>query len=292
MVIAVVVAFLNEQEHLPRLLASIARQTRPPDELLLVDDGSTDASPDLAANFADELPYVRLLTRPRQPPQRDRLAQAAELLAFQWAVERLTAPYDVVGKLDADIELTPDVFAMVERELEADPRLGLTGPYLSVVGPDGRPQREHCPPDHIRGATKFYRRRCYEDISPIAPRLGWDTLDEVKARMHGWGTASFEMPHGDPLHLRPTGLHDGVLRSYRRRGLAAYLYGAHPLHVILGAARRLREPPFGIAAVNYLLGWSGAMIRRPPRADDEVRAFIRDEQLGRMSDLVLRRRAR
>jgi len=291
MLIAVVVAFLNEQEYLPRLLASIARQTRPPDELLLVDDGSTDASPELAATFAHDLPYARFLTRPTRPPQRDRLAQAYELLAFQWATEHLIVPYDVIGKLDADIELTPEVFAAVEGHLEADPRLGLTGPYLSVVGPDGRPHREHCPPNHIRGATKFYRRRCYEDISPIAARLGWDTLDEVKARMHGWRTASFAMPDGDPLHLRPTGVHDGMLRSYRRRGLAAYLYGAHPLHVLLGAARRLREPPVGLAAGNYLLGWSGATLRRAPRADDEVRAFIRDEQLGRLRDLVLRRRA-
>lgn len=292
MVIAAVVAFLNEQEHLPRLLDSIARQTRPPDELLLVDDGSTDASPELAASFAQALPHVRLLRRPPRPPQRDRLAQASELLAFQWAIEQLRVPYDVVGKLDADIELTPEVFAAVEREFAADPRLGLTGPYLSVVGPDGRPQREHTPPDHIRGATKFYRRRCYEDISPIEARLGWDTLDEVKARMHGWRTASFAMPDGDPLHLRPTGMHDGVLRSYRRRGFAAYLYGAHPLHVFLGAARRLRDRPVGLAAANYLLGWSGATLRRAPRADDEVRAFIRGEQLGRVRDLLLRRRVR
>lgn len=287
MVIAIVVAFLNEQEHLPRLLASIARQTRPPDELLLVNDGSTDASPELAATFVHDLPYARLLTRPARPPQRDRLAQASELLAFQWAAEHLTVPYDVIAKLDADIELTPEVFAAMERELEADPRLGLAGPYLGVVGPDGRAHREHCPPDHIRGATKFYRRRCYEDISPIAARLGWDTLDEVKARMHGWRTASFAMPDGDPLHLRPTGVHDGVLRSYRRRGLAAYSYGAHPLHVLLGTVRRLREPPVGLAALNYLVGWSGAALRRAPRSDDEVRAFIRDEQLGRLRDLVL-----
>ena len=44
MVLAVVVSFLNESKYLPTLLDSIQAQSRPPDELVLVDDGSTDGS--------------------------------------------------------------------------------------------------------------------------------------------------------------------------------------------------------------------------------------------------------
>jgi hypothetical protein len=48
-----------------------------------------------------------LLRRPARPPQRDRLATAAELRSFQWALDQLDEEWDVVAKLDADIELTP-----------------------------------------------------------------------------------------------------------------------------------------------------------------------------------------
>ena len=68
MKLAVIVSFLNEERYLPTLLASIERQTRPPDELLLVDDGSSDGSHALAAGFAERHEYARALRRPPQPP--------------------------------------------------------------------------------------------------------------------------------------------------------------------------------------------------------------------------------
>ena len=111
----------------------------------------------------------------------------------------------------------------------------------------GRGWRSHPLPGprwHVRGATKFYRRECYEQIQPIPAHLGWDMIDEVKARRAGWRTESFELPGGDTLHLRPTGRHDGQLRAYRRWGACAWGYGAHPAFVLLGAIKRLPRRPF------------------------------------------------
>ena len=42
--ISIVIRALNEAAHLPRLFDGIARQTRKPDEIVLVDSGSTDDS--------------------------------------------------------------------------------------------------------------------------------------------------------------------------------------------------------------------------------------------------------
>jgi biofilm PGA synthesis N-glycosyltransferase PgaC len=283
-----IAAFLNEAEHLPTFLDSIAGQERAPDLLILIDDGSSDASPQIAEQFASVHPHVRLLRRPARAPQRDRLAAAPELRAFQWGIGETSLWWDVVVKLDADLRLSSDLFQTLEQAFLATPKLGIAGAYLSTIDRDtGLSTRERCHHLHVRGATKFYRRACYEQIMPIAPILGWDTIDEIAARSRGWLTASVSCPQGDPIHLRPTGAADGILRAHYRWGACAYAIGQHPLWVLLSAGRRLAERPRALAACAFLAGWLTAACRRQARAEAQVRAYGRQEQLA-----IIRERTR
>jgi poly-beta-1,6-N-acetyl-D-glucosamine synthase len=284
-----IVSFLNEARHLPTFLGSMAGQVRPPDLLVLIDDGSSDDSPAIVRRFAAGAgPNVSVLTRPARPPARDRLAQAAELRSFHWGLEQTPASWHVVVKMDADLKLSPDLFATIERAFLERPRLGVAGTYLSVVDErDGTCRRERCPPHHVRGPTKFYRRECFEQISPIPAVLGWDTIDEITARMKGWEATSLACPAGDTVHLRPTGSADGSLRAQYRWGMCAYGIGQHPLWVLLSAGRRLGERPRLLGAAAFLAGWAAAGLRRRERAEPRVRAHGRAEQVA-----VLRHRAR
>ncbi len=283
--LAVIACFLNEEAYLPTFLESLAAQERDPDRMLLVDDGSADASLEIAREYERRHASVRVLSRPRRPRERDRLAMAAELDAFCWAVEQLDVGWDVVAKLDADLRLTPATFAELERLFEDDPGLGVAGALQSIVA-GGLLVRERCPPGHVRGSTKFYRRACFEQIYPLAVRLGWDTTDEIQARMRGWRTQSFPMPDGDPVHLRATATQDGAARGYRRIGRAAYAYGAGLGWTLLGTASRLTEPPRVLGALNYLWGWVAAALRSEPRADSDQRAFLAREHRQRWRERV------
>ncbi len=284
--LAAAVVFLNEGDLLPRMLKTLARQTRPPELLLLVDDGSEDHSGALAAAFAREHPYARLLERPRRAPSGDRLAQAAELTAFQWALEQLEEQCDVVAKLDADLELPTDFFARIMSALESNPQLGIAGAQLTAPGAVAVP--EYSQPWHVRGATKFYRVSCWEAIAPLPPILGWDTIDETRAAMSGWDVRT--VPFGDdkPLHLRPTGTYDGAVRGYRRRGAAAWGYGAHPLNVLASALVRMRHRPRLLGGLAYLGGWLGAVLQRAPRAEPPARRYLQREQLRRLQAALRR----
>jgi len=290
---AVIACFLNEGAYLPAFLQSLGAQRREPDVLLLVDDGSTDDSLRLAEEFARAHPYARVLSRGAQPRQRDRLARAAELEAFCWAVEQLPSEWDVVAKLDADLRLSPETLAELERRLAADPGLGIVGAFQSIVTPDGRTLRELCPTEHVRGSTKFYRRACFEEVYPLAFRIGWDTVDEVSARMHGWRTRSYAMPDGDPIHMRPTATADGALRGYRRLGTAAYAYGATPWWTLLAGLRRMWAfRPRILGGLSYLLGFSIAALRSDPRVDAHQRAFLAREQKARLRRAIVQRARR
>jgi poly-beta-1,6-N-acetyl-D-glucosamine synthase len=280
--LAVVACFLDEEERLPTLLSSIAAQTRLPEQLLLVDDGSRDSSYEIATAFVRDHSWAKALRRPPKPHSKDRLVSAGELLAFQWGLEHLKEPWDIVVKLDADLRLSPELLEIVRQRFQSRPELGITGPYLSTLQPDGELRREHQPVEHVRGATKFYRRTCYEQIGPVPPILGWDTIDELRARSKGWTTETFQMPTGHCIHLRPLGEYNGRLRSFRRRGRCAWGYGAHPLWVLLGSIYRMREQPFLVGGLNYLWGWLLAATQRYPRAAPPLRAYTRQEDLARL----------
>ena len=288
MIVAVVVPFLDEEEHLAVALDSLAAQTRPANHVVLVDDGSHDRSQQIAQQFARRHARVKVLRRPARARERDRLVAASELLAFQLGVKAIDGPWDVVGKIDADVFLTPETLATLERALESDPGLGMVGAHLSEPGPDGAPARIPARTEHVHGAITLYRRECYDSITPLPPILGWDMIDAARARMNGWRTASFEVPGGDPVHLRPLGAHAGAQRSFFRWGKAAYALGEHPLHVLLYGARRMTDRPLVLGGLSYICGWAIAGIRRVPRAEAEVRAFVRSEQLRRVR-LRLRR---
>jgi poly-beta-1,6-N-acetyl-D-glucosamine synthase len=280
--IALVVPFLNEERHLPVLLDSIAAQSRRPDRVLLVDDGSTDGSVALATAFCAEGDYATVLQRPPRPVGRDRLARGAAVRAFAWGAEQIDGPWDVIAKIDADLQLTPETVAGVEAALLADPTLGITGPYLSTPDEHGVPVRHRGRPEHVDGAIKFYRRACFDDISPMPLILGWDSIDEVRAKLRGWRSQAFELPGGDPCHHRPMSSHDGILRGYRRRGACAWASGEPALHVMLIGVQRLRDRPRVLAGSSYVLGWMIAGLRREPRAEREVRDAVRRDTLSRI----------
>lgn len=280
--LAVVVAFADEERYLPRLLASIAGQSEPPDELLLVDDGSRDRSPELAEEFAAEHGYARVLRLPSRARAKDRLEGAPELKAFRWGVDQLQPGWQIVAKVDGDLELSATLCEEIRDAFLADPRLGITGSYLSTITPSGARKRERHVSQHVRGPNKFYRRECYELISPLPEHLGWDEIDTLRARRLGWHTRSLESRSGDSLHLRPTGSRDGSLRAFRRWGRCAWAYGAHPLWVLLIGLRFLFVRPFVLAGLAYLFGWLLSAARRYPRAEADVIAHCRVEEFDRV----------
>ncbi|MGI9121239.1 MAG: glycosyltransferase family 2 protein [Acidimicrobiales bacterium] len=280
--LVIVIPFLNEQRYLSSMLESVAAQVRPPDHLVVVDDGSTDGSAHIAAEFARCRDYVTVLVRPPRPSQRDRLITAAEWQAFQWAVDQIGDGFDVVAKLDADLVLDANVFNEVEAHFTADQRLGIVGPHLAEIDAAGRRMRLRGRPEHVHGAAKFYRRACYRQIMPIPAVHGWDMIDEVKARSRGWGTARFGKPGGETLHCRPMGAQDGALRGFRRWGQGDYVSGTHALVVLVTAWHRLRDRPRVVGSINYLFGWAAAALRRVPRIEPDLRAFARQEQLSRI----------
>lgn len=272
----------DEAVHLERTLEAVAAQTRPPDLWLIVDDGSSDATPAILERWAARLPFLRVLRAPQRDGKAggDRLALAAEARAFNWALGCVEAgEFTHLGKLDADIELPPHYFERLLERFEAEPGLGIAGGGLLEQGRDGW-YLTKVPAYHVRGALKLYSRECFEAIGGIEERLGWDTIDETYARMGGFSTRS--LPDLDARHHRPVATRGGTLRGRARHGQCAYILRYSAWWVALRSFKVACSRPFGISGLAFFYGYLRAAARREERVEDErFRRFVARELRSR-----------
>jgi len=281
----------NESEHIDVVAASVERQTRPPDVWLVIDDGSTDATPERLAELAARIPFMRALSTPAAftVDSGDRHTAAAAPRAFNHALATVQwREFTHIGKLDGDIELPDDYFERLLGEFDRDPGLGIGGGVLiERVGAEWQTMRTA--PHHVRGALKLYRRECFAAIGGVRELLGWDGIDQTYARMRGYATRSFE----DLVarHHRACGSADGLLRGRVRGGATHYVLGFSPPWVLAKSLKFARMRPRGLSGAAFLYGYLRAAWHSAPRIDDpEYRRFVRSDERARLARSLGRRK--
>ena len=111
---SVIVCAHNEAQYLPACLYSLLAQSRVPDEIIVINNASTDATGDVAR----QVPGVRVRDEPRKG------------LTIARETGRLMADGDLLVYLDADCRAPLTWLERVERRFLGDPHLlALSGPY-------------------------------------------------------------------------------------------------------------------------------------------------------------------
>ena len=273
---ALVTPARDEAENLGRLAACLEAQTVLPVEWVIVENGSTDATVEVASALAVEHYWIRLVRR-EEPAEAVR--GGAIVRSFEAGVAALSDPVDIVVNLDADVTFAPDYFERLLDHFDANPALGIaSGSAFELV--NGEWTQRFTTRATVWGATRAYRRDCLADVSPLEQRLGWDGIDELCAIVRGWETATFlDLPFHhhrrvgarDP-HARATWIAEGRLAHYMRYR-PGYLTARS-----FYCAFRDRQP----AALGMLWGYGASAVQREPRwDDDEAAAYLRSLQRAR-----------
>ncbi len=121
--ISVIIPLYNKEREIAGTLRSVLAQTRQPDEIVIVDDGSTDRSAEIVRSIAS--PLVRLVPQPN----------AGECAARNRAIAEARGEY--IALLDADDEWEPGFLAEIESMIGEFPGCGLYCTGFSVVSHDG-----------------------------------------------------------------------------------------------------------------------------------------------------------
>ena len=269
----------NEAANLRRLGECVTAQRHLPTEWIVVDDGSTDETVGVASSFAARgFDWIRVIPSPGAERKHGPLAAGRragrDVVAFNAGIAAIAVLPDLLVKLDADVSFDADYFEALASRFLADPRLGIAGGGCWEKDDSGRWLPQHVTGDHVRGATRVYRRACFEDVSPLAERLGWDGIDELTAQVKGWRTTTFADLYF--RHHRPVGQRDGTWSSWASRGDTAYYMRYRPSYLL---ARSVYQSRRDIHALAMVWGYVAAAVRRERRhEDDGVAAHLRRQQ--------------
>lgn len=126
--VAIVLSNYNHARYLPESLAAICGQTRPADEILIIDDGSTDDSVAVIEDFALREPGIRVLRNERNLGLQASIARALPLITSEYLVWAA-----------ADDRLLPEFLERSVPPLERHPEAGLCFSELAVLKGDSGP---------------------------------------------------------------------------------------------------------------------------------------------------------
>lgn len=272
----------DEGAFLQQTIDSMVAQTVRPSAWMIVDDGSTDDTPNIVERAATTHPWIRLH---RRKDRGVRHVGGGVVEAFDDGLRHFDlGEFDYVCKLDGDLKFGPTYFERLFEKFEADGRLGTASGKCFDVAPGGWvPLRTS--DEFSLGACKSYRVTCFREIGGLVAQTMWDGIDCHRCRMLGWKAASF---HDEELRLyemRPMGSsHKGVVHGRLRWGQGQYFMGTHWLYVCAIAFYRMFERPFLIGGVCIFIGYVRGFFRRAPRYDDlAFRKFLHRWQLAKLN---------
>lgn len=271
----------DEEKHLEATIEAVIAQTVKPAEWIIVNDGSSDRTGDIIDRYSAAYPWISTVHRLNRG---FRKSGGGVIEAFYEGYNALRcSDWEFVAKLDGDLTFAADYFEKCFEHFRNQPRLGVGGGdiYHDLAGVS---KLEANPRFHVRGATKIYRRACWEEIGGLLKAPGWDSIDEVKANMLGWRSYSFEELR--VAHHRVTGSADGALRDRVKHGVACYISGYHPLFVAASCFYRLNQRPYLIGSAAICYGFLKGYLTRIPQVDDaSLIKYLRTQQLRRLCGL-------
>ena len=280
----------NEERTLERTIACMRAQTHPPAQWVVVDDGSSDRTPEILREATREIPWLRVLER---SDRGFRKVGGGVIDAFNDGLASVDCEYDFVAKMDVDLTFNPTYLESILRKFDADPRLAAASG--KVYRPEGEELVEEFMIDEmVAGQFKLYRKEAFDRIGGFVSEVMWDGIDFHRARIEGYRTASFPDSELRITHLRLMGSSDrSIYRGRLRWGRGQWFMGSSFLYLLASGVFRFREKPYVLGGLLIIVGYLFAALRGDRRYDDpDFRRHLRGWQHERLAGLFAGRGVR
>lgn len=232
-----------------------------PNQIIVVDDGSTDATLDIISKFD-----VKIVKRNiNEKRDGDRIPYVMR------DGSRFLEDFDFVAVLDADTVLEREYYEKLTQKFDGNNALGLASGKLS-----NQPDCGHIfgliP--YVFGCNRLYSRRCWIEINDgkvMKAVSAWDTYHNLYARTLGYHPKRFEDVQSWSLRLARTS-------TGFQKGYGSYQLGYYPWFLLL---RSLKDFKPSIIA-GYLKAFCIGEHQYP------VKPYVQSIQMARLKHILMR----
>lgn len=270
----------NEAEYMEITLESVVNQSVKPAKWIIVDDGSTDATPEILGRYAEQYDFIEIVTRENRG---FRAVGPGVIDAFYSGMQAVDLDeYEFLCKLDLDLDLPERYFEILVDRMNENPRIGTCSGKAYFRDPNN-PERlisEHCGDESSVGMTKFYRITCFRQIGGFVRQVMWDGIDSHRCRLLGWISCSWDELDLRFVHLRPMGSSQkSIITGRIRHGFGQYFMGTGFVFMVAVAINRITKYPYVLGALAMLWGYIRSFLTKVERLDDpEMRVLLRAYQ--------------
>ena len=303
----------NEEENILPCLESLKNQTFQDFKCVIVNDGSTDKTQEIVERFI-QIPNTKYqilnLTQSEHQPG------AKVVRTFNKGLETENLEnFDVVCKFDADIIFPENYLEKINEVYEKNPKAGMVSGLVyikkdssflgmtkknSVILNEAQRNEESksdfttsqlhdftnqndwifenlSSKNHVRGPIKSYRKELFLKMNGLRAVLGWDNIDVMLCKMHGFETVTIKELW--VKHLRPTAY---KYKSQKAQKLGEYFYNIglnFPLAAISSAKSSFKNKSFS----EFFITMKSFLKQKNPRvlSQKEI-VFIRNLRWNEM----------
>ena len=275
----------NEASNIEKTIKSVIKQNILPNQWIIVNDGSTDNTAEIILNYKSKYNFIDLLTKCKSN------CESGAHVGINWQYAKKIIKDDnwkYIAQLDADIELDRDDFYEYQiRKFNEDPSLGISSGITYNIQ-DGIKILTSRPYWRTGGATKMYRRACFNAIGEFIPVYAWDGLDVYKAMFLGWRSRTQYELYANHLAKNRMVLREREIATIYLRGKNLYQRGFPIEFVILKAFFLLRQSRAFVKA--FIKGYTEARKLQTRYVNKVEIRFNRKIQYLRLFDKISKKR--
>ena len=240
----IIIPVYNEEESILSCLKSIENQSFQNFYCVIVNDNSTDNTGKIVSRFIEGKNRFSLLELKKNLRSENTHSPGAKVIrAFNFGLDsQALSDFDIICKFDADVIFPTHYLEEINKVYEKNPKVGMASGIV-YIEKDGRWQFENLSSkNHVRGPIKSYRKSCFMEMGGLKEILGWDNIDVMLCKMHGFETLTLKNLW--VKHLRPTAY---KYKNQKAEKLGEYFYNiglSFPLAIISSLKSSFRNKSF------------------------------------------------